>query len=163
MMNIKNEEIAREKAGQSPEDLEALSPEQIRQTLHELRVQQIELKMQNEQLHRAEEDLRNQNALLNAVINSAKDIILVALDKNYRYVAFNERHRQEMKAVYNVDIEIGQCMLDLTCQFPAACCGGVIVVGMGDGGGWSKEGVSLCMADALSHCVSCEVSEGFVG
>ncbi len=112
MMNIKNEEIAREKTGQSLEDLEALSPEQIRQTLHELRVQQIELKMQNEQLQRAEEDLRNQNALLNAVINSAKDIILVALDKNYCYVAFNERHRQEMKAVYNVDIEIGQCMLD---------------------------------------------------
>jgi len=44
------EAIFREKAAQSLEHLEALSPEATRQTLHELRVHQIELEMQNEEL-----------------------------------------------------------------------------------------------------------------
>ena len=47
------EEIAREKAAQSPDSAEALSPEETRRMLHELRVRQIELKMRNEELRRA--------------------------------------------------------------------------------------------------------------
>ncbi|MDO8721612.1 MAG: PAS domain-containing protein, partial [Syntrophales bacterium] len=52
------EEIAREKAARMPENLEALAPEKVRQLLHELRVYQIELDMQNEELRRAEEALQ---------------------------------------------------------------------------------------------------------
>ena len=51
------EEIARQKAAQSPEHLAALSSEQIRQTFHELRVHQIELEMQNEELRRGQVEL----------------------------------------------------------------------------------------------------------
>jgi PAS domain S-box-containing protein len=50
-------QLAREKAAQSSEDLEALSPEEARKLVHELQVHQIELEMQNEELRRTQEEL----------------------------------------------------------------------------------------------------------
>ena len=51
------EEIAREKAAHSSEDIKKLTPEEIRQMLHELRVHQIELEMQNEEMRQAQAEL----------------------------------------------------------------------------------------------------------
>jgi PAS domain S-box-containing protein len=51
------EEIARERAMQDSGDLAALSPEEAAEVLHELQVHQIELEMQNAELHRAQEEL----------------------------------------------------------------------------------------------------------
>ena len=56
------EEIAREKAARMPENVAALSPDEVRQTLHELRVHQIELEMQNEELRRAQGELEASRA-----------------------------------------------------------------------------------------------------
>ena len=51
------EAVAREKPGQFPENLDALSSEEIRQVVHKIRVDQIELEMQNQELRRAQVEL----------------------------------------------------------------------------------------------------------
>ena len=56
-MRQKAEEIARETADLSPENIEDQTSAEIRQTLHELRVHQIELDMQNEEMRRAQVEL----------------------------------------------------------------------------------------------------------
>ena len=54
---------AEEKAAESPKETEPLSPAATRLTLHELRVHQIELEMQNEELRRAQAELDASRAL----------------------------------------------------------------------------------------------------
>ena len=56
------EKIAREREAHSREGLETLSPEEIRRLIHELRVHQIELEMQNEELRRAHGELEDSRA-----------------------------------------------------------------------------------------------------
>jgi len=50
-------QMAEEKAARVPEDLAAVPPAQFPQIIHELRVHQIELEMQNEELRTAQADL----------------------------------------------------------------------------------------------------------
>ena len=56
------EAMLREKSAQFPDSLAALSPEAAQQTLHELRVHQVELEMQNEDLRRAHVALETERA-----------------------------------------------------------------------------------------------------
>jgi two-component system, sensor histidine kinase ChiS len=58
-----------------------------------------------------------QSTLLRNILESPKDIVIFAWDKNYCYLAFNENHRNTMKHIWNVDIQIGICMLDYIGHF----------------------------------------------
>ncbi len=61
-LRLRAEEMARKKAAQWTEDQVPLSPEETIRTLHELRVHQIELEMQNEELRRAQQELEASRA-----------------------------------------------------------------------------------------------------
>ena len=54
VLRQKAEKIARDKAGKVPENLNALSPADVQRALHNLRVHQIELELQNEELRQAQ-------------------------------------------------------------------------------------------------------------
>jgi signal transduction histidine kinase len=58
------EEIARRKAGAVPENLAARSLKEIEEMFHELRVHQIELELQNEELRQAQAELETSRARL---------------------------------------------------------------------------------------------------
>ena len=60
---------------------------------------------------RVKEVLQKSNSLLSSVIESPDNIIIFVLDTNYNYLSFNMAHVEEMKKVYDVDIEIGQHIL----------------------------------------------------
>jgi PAS domain S-box-containing protein len=62
---------------------------------------------------RAEEALAERSALLSTVINSPEDFIIFAVDRAYRYTAFNEKHRRMMREVWQAAIVPGQNILEL--------------------------------------------------
>jgi PAS domain S-box-containing protein len=61
---------------------------------------------------RTQEILKSQHLLLTAMLSSPIDIIIFSLDNAYCYTAFSEKHREEMKKVWNVDIKIGVNLLE---------------------------------------------------
>jgi signal transduction histidine kinase/CheY-like chemotaxis protein len=51
--------------------------------------------------------------VLRAVLESPRDIVIFALDREYRYLAFNQNHAQTIKNIWGVDIGVGMPMLDI--------------------------------------------------
>lgn len=60
---------------------------------------------------KAEESIESQNALLHAILNSSPEVIIFALDRNFCYTSFNEKHRIEMKETWGVNISVGDNLL----------------------------------------------------
>lgn len=59
----------------------------------------------------AEENLNTTYARLQSIIESTQDIVF-ALDTEFRYLAFNQNHKNAMKHLYGLDIEIGRNILE---------------------------------------------------
>lgn len=52
-------------------------------------------------------------AVLRALIESPQRIVIFALDREYRYLAYNENHARTMKQIWGVRISVGSNMLEL--------------------------------------------------
>jgi len=60
----------------------------------------------------SEEEVRKSKILLESSIESPKDMIILSLDREYRYFYFNETHVKSMAYVYNTQPKIGECIFD---------------------------------------------------
>jgi len=59
-----------------------------------------------------EHHLKETQLLLKSTIESARDIIIMAIDTSYHYLNFNHAHWLLMKSVYNVEITPGMNLMD---------------------------------------------------
>ncbi|WP_319507729.1 PAS domain S-box protein [uncultured Methanolobus sp.] len=71
-----------------------------------------ERKKAEETLKQAEQRFRQAYKLLQEVIESPKNVVIFALDNDYRYIAFNRNHQMTMENIWGVNIDIGLSMLD---------------------------------------------------
>lgn len=53
----------------------------------------------------------SQLQVLQSLIDSLSNLVIFALDREYRYLASNQAHKQTIKAIWNVDIAVGMDML----------------------------------------------------
>jgi len=61
---------------------------------------------------KAETELKRKEILLRSSVESPMDMIILSLDKDYRYLYFNRAHEISMKTAYGKTPEIGQCIFD---------------------------------------------------
>lgn len=71
------------------------------------------IKAENELLSEKVAETNRKESLLAAIMESPHGLIIFALDKNYRYIAFTSHHKEVMKNIWDKDIQIGMNMLDV--------------------------------------------------
>lgn len=62
---------------------------------------------------KADSALDQKTVLFSAVLESSPDIMVFSLDRNYRYSAFNKRHKYSMLRSWGQEIDIGVSALDI--------------------------------------------------
>lgn len=67
----------------------------------------------NVEINRINSDLRQSNAVLTAVMESSEEILSYALDTEYRYIFFNNSHKETMLHFWGREIQIGDNILDI--------------------------------------------------
>ena len=65
---------------------------------------------------RAEQAEKGAHALMSAILESSPDVVVFALDRGYRYLAYNKLHRETMRAIWGQEISPGMNMLDIVGQ-----------------------------------------------
>ncbi|WP_094228803.1 Cache 3/Cache 2 fusion domain-containing protein [Methanolobus psychrotolerans] len=71
-----------------------------------------ERKKAEEALKKTELKYRQAHNILQKVIESPRDVVIFALDEDYRYIAFNKNHQVTMEHIWDAKVEIGVNMLD---------------------------------------------------
>jgi len=61
---------------------------------------------------KVEEEILQTKILLESSIESPKDMIILSLDHDYRYLYFNKAHAESMSHVYSARPRIGDCIFD---------------------------------------------------
>lgn len=51
-------------------------------------------------------------AILESIIESPENVVIFALDREYRYLSFNKSHQRVMNRIWGANIALGHCMLD---------------------------------------------------
>ncbi|MBN2109475.1 MAG: hypothetical protein JW705_00090, partial [Methanosarcinaceae archaeon] len=72
---------------------------------------QLSRKKTQNALKQAERKYRQACTVLQKVIESPKDVVIFALDRDYKYLVFNKNHQVTMEQIWGVKIEIGVSML----------------------------------------------------
>ncbi|MBU1093622.1 MAG: PAS domain S-box protein [Firmicutes bacterium] len=70
-----------------------------------------QIKQVNEKLEELLNIETQSEMLLRSSVESAKDMIILAIDKNYDYLYFNKKHKEAMALAYGVDIKPGMNLL----------------------------------------------------
>lgn len=66
---------------------------------------------------RHEQSLRDNQALLSAIIEGTQDLI-AALDLNFRFIAFNTAYQNEFRKIFGQDIQIGTSLVEALAALP---------------------------------------------
>ncbi len=72
---------------------------------------QLSRKKAKEALKQTELKYRQAYNLMQDVIESPKDVIIFAIDREYKYIAFNKNHQVTMERIWDARIEVGASML----------------------------------------------------
>ncbi|TXT40602.1 MAG: multi-sensor hybrid histidine kinase [Comamonadaceae bacterium] len=79
---------------------------------HGIMLDITERKRMEEALTNSESRYRNSNSLLTSMLDSPSRMYIYALDRNYRYLAFNDQFRAAAQRAWGADIAVGMNMLD---------------------------------------------------
>ncbi|MEQ9089721.1 MAG: PAS domain S-box protein [Balneola sp.] len=77
-------------------------PEELRDLLHS----------KSEELLVSREKFKKNSELLQSVLDSPRGIMIFSLDANYKYLAFTKSHKVLMKELWDIEIEVGQSILN---------------------------------------------------
>jgi PAS domain S-box-containing protein len=77
---------------------------------HEVRNRALQKEI--DERKQAEQEVRRSKILLESSIESPKDMIILSLNREYRYLYFNNTHAESMGHVYGTRPRIGDCIFD---------------------------------------------------